>query len=53
MGLNVTLADLEATALKSVVDLLVATGVVVTAWLETVVTGREVVCGLLKLRLLV
>ncbi len=58
LGLNVTLADLEATALKSVFDLLVARGVVVTAgvclaWLEAVVTGRELVCGLLKLRLFV
>lgn len=43
LGLNVTLADLEATALKSVDDLCV----LVTAG----VTGRELVCGLLELRL--
>lgn len=48
LGLNVTLADLEATALKSVVDLSVAAGL---AWLEATVTGRELGCGLLKLRL--
>lgn len=51
-----TLADLEATALKSVVDILVETSVVVTAGvclagLEAVVTGGELVCGILKLRL--
>lgn len=55
LGLNVALADLDATALKSVVDLLVPTFVVGTtraclAWLEAVVTGRELVCGELKLK---
>lgn len=48
LGRNVRWADLEATALKSV-DLLVAAGSVVT-WLDVIVTGRQLVCGLLKLR---
>lgn len=56
LGLNATSADLEATALKSVIDLLVERVVVVTAGvflagLEAVVTGRELVCGTLKLGL--
>lgn len=54
LGLNVALADLDATALKSV-DLLVATFAVGTArvclaWCKAVVNGRELVCGKLKLR---
>lgn len=58
LGLNVTLADLEATALKSVVDLLVVTVVAVAAGvclagLEAAVTGRGLACGVLKLRVFV
>lgn len=55
---NVTLADLEETVSNSVVDLLVATGVAVTAGvclagLEGMVTRRELVCDILKVRLCV
>lgn len=58
LGLNDKLADLEATALKSVVDLLVATGFVITtgvclAWLEAVVIERWLVGGILTPRLCV
>lgn len=55
LGLNVTLAAREATALKSVVDLVervvVVSAGVFLAGLEAVVTGRELACGSLKLRL--
>lgn len=56
LGLKVALTDLDATASKSVGDLLGATGLVVTtgvcgAWLIAVVTVRELICTLLKLKL--
>jgi len=54
-GLNTALADLEATALKSVPDLLKLADLVVTtgtssAGLKSVTTGREGVCGKLQVR---
>ena len=53
LGLNATLADLETTALKSVVDLFVviAAGVCL-AWLAAAAaeTGRELIRGILEPR---
>lgn len=56
LGLNAAQADLHATASKSVGDLLVGVGLVVTtgecaAWLKAAVIGRELICGALGLRL--
>lgn len=52
LGLNATLADLVATALKSVVDLFVViTAGVCLAWLTAAAeTGRELIRGILELR---